>query len=63
MVPRDRPIISIGYKYNLQKVIYFIVKDNAGITKIGIPYLSNYSEQFTNVPIFPVSPLLVMSKK
>ena len=24
MVPRDRPLIDIGYKYNMRKVIYYI---------------------------------------
>ena len=28
MVPGDRPLISIRYKYNAQKVLYFIVTDN-----------------------------------
>ena len=42
VVPGDRPLISIGYKYNMQKVLYFIVTDNTGITNTGIPYLSKY---------------------
>ena len=33
MVPGDRPLIAIGYKYNMRKVLYFIVTDNAGSTK------------------------------
>ena len=28
-VPRDRPIISIGYKYKYWKVLYFIGKEEA----------------------------------
>ena len=63
MVPRYRPLISIGYKYNARKVIYFIVADNAGRTKNGIPYLSKYPNKFTNVAIVPVARPLVMSKK
>ena len=62
MVPGDRPIIAIGYKYNVRKVLSFIVTDNAGSTKTGIPYLSKYPDQFTNVSIRPVSRPLVMSK-
>ena len=62
MVPRDRPIISIGYNYNAWKVLSFIVTDNSGITKTGIPYLSKYPEKFTNVDICPVAHPLVMSK-
>ena len=38
MVPRDRPLIAIGYSYNSRKVLYFIVTDNAGRTKTGIPF-------------------------
>ena len=62
MVPGGRPLIAIGYKYNTRKVIYFIVTDNAGSTKTGIPYLSNYPDQFTNVSICPVARPLSMSK-
>ena len=61
MVPVDRPLISTGYKYNDRKVLYFIVTDNAGITKTDIPYLSKYPYQFTNVAIHPVALPLVMS--
>ena len=63
MVPGGRPLIAIGYKYNARKVLSFIVTDNAGITKTGIPYLSNYPDQFTNVSIRPVACPVVMSKK
>ena len=63
MVPRDRPLIAIGYKYNARKVLSFIVTYNVGITKTGIPYLSKYPDQFTNVAIRPVARPLVMSKK
>ena len=59
MVPGGRPLIAIGYKYNARKVLYFIVTDNAGSTKTGIPYLPKYPDQFTNVAIHPVArPLL-----
>ena len=60
MVPGDRLLIAIGYKYNAQKVLSFIVTDNARSTKTGIHYLSKHPEQFTNVAIIPVSHPLVM---
>ena len=63
MVPGGRPLIAIGYKYNTRKVLSFIVTDNAGSTKTGIPYLSKYPDQFTNVSIRPVARPVVMSKK
>ena len=63
MVPGDRPLISTGYKYNVHKVISFIVTDNTGSTKTGIPYLYKYPDQFTNVSIHPVARPLVMSKQ
>ena len=63
MVPGGRPLIDIGYKYNVRKVLSFIVTDNEGSTKTGIPYLSKYPDQFTNVSIRPVARHLVMSKK
>ena len=62
MVPGGRPLITIGYKYNARKVLCFIISDNAGSTKTGIPYLSKYPDQFTNVPIRPVARPVVMSK-
>ena len=55
MVLGDRPLIAIGYKYNARKVLSFIVTENAGITKTGIPYLSKYPDQLTNVSISPVA--------
>ena len=60
--PGDRPLIAIGYKYNVRKVLSFIVTDKAGSTKTGIPYLSKYPDQFTNVSISPVACPVVMSK-
>ena len=63
MVPGDRTLIAIGYKYNAWKVLYFIVIDNTGSTNNGITYLSKYTDQFTNVAICPVARPLVMSKK
>ena len=63
MVPGYSPLIAIGYKYNVRKVISFIVTYNAGSTKTGIPYLSKYPDQFTNVSIRPVARPLVMSKQ
>ena len=41
VIPRDRTVISIGYKYTKWKVLYFIATGNAGITKDSIHYLSN----------------------
>ena len=55
MVTGGLLLIDIGYKYNARKVLYFIVTDNAGSTKTGIPYLSKYPDQFTNVSILPVN--------
>ena len=63
MVPGDRPLIAIGYKYNVRKVLSFIVTYNTGSTKTGIPYLSKYSDQFTNFSIRPVACPLVMLKQ
>ena len=62
MVPWGRPLIVIGYKYNAREFLSFIVTDNAGRTKAGLPYLSKYPDQFTNVAIRSVARLLVVSK-
>ena len=63
VVPRDRPLIYISYKYNVRKVLYFIVTENSGKKNTGIPYLSKYPDQFTNDSICPVTHTLVMSKQ
>ena len=42
------------------KVLSFIVIDNVGITQTGHPYSSNYTDQFSNVAIFPFACTLVM---
>ena len=62
MVPGGRPLIDIGYKYNMRKILYFIVKDNAWSTQAGLPYLTKYPDQFNNVSLRPVALPLVMSK-
>ena len=51
MVPGDRPLIAIGYKYNARKFLSFIVTENAGSTQEDLTYLSKYLGQFTNVTI------------
>ena len=59
MVPRGRPPIVIGYKYNTRKFLSFIVTYNTVSTQVGIPYLSKYPDQFSNVDIRPVALPLV----
>ena len=49
MVPRGRLRIYINYRYNVRELLYFIVTDNSGITQTGLPYLSNFPDQFSNV--------------
>ena len=63
IVPGYRLLIYTGYKYNVRKVLSLTVTDNVGIKKTGIPYLSKYSDQFTNISNRPVARPLVMSKK
>ena len=60
MVPWGRSLNSIGYTYNEQKVLYFIVTDNTGSTQVDLPYLSKYPGQFYSVANHPVDHLLVM---
>ena len=62
MVPGDSPLIAVGYNYNVRKVLSVIVTDNTRSTKTGIPYVSKYPDQFTNVAIRPVARPLVMLK-
>ena len=62
MVPRDRPLNAIGYKYIVQKVLSYIVTNNTGSTNIGIHYVSKYHDQYTNAAIRPVFVLLLCQK-
>ena len=62
VVPGERPILAIGYKYNCQKVLSFVDTVGAESTMLDINYLSNYPDQFSNVSIFPVAHTLLMSK-
>ena len=60
MVPRFRSIIDIGCKYNVRKVLSFLVTDNTGITQAVLAYLYKYPDQFYNVSIFSVARPLFM---
>ena len=62
IVPGGRSRIAIVNKYNVWKVLSFIVTDNAWITQEGLTYLSNYPEQFSNFVFRPVAHNLVMYK-
>ena len=44
MVHGGRLIIDICYKYNIQKVISFIVTEASGIRKAGLYYLYNFPD-------------------
>ena len=59
-VPGVRPLIAVFYKYNVRKVIYFIVTEKAWRIQAGLPCLSKYPNQFYNVAIRPVARPLVM---
>ena len=62
MVPGERQLLAIGYNCNSWKVLSFVATAGAGSTTLGIPYLSTYPDQFSNVSIFPVARALLMSK-
>ena len=51
-VPGDIPLMAIGYKYIYQKVLEFIAR--GGGTVPGVPYLSRYPDDYSNVSILPV---------
>ena len=62
MLPGGSQIFSVGYKYNVLKVVYFFVTENEGNTQSSITYLSKYPDQSTNFGIFPFTCPLVVSK-
>ena len=51
VLTRDNPLFYINHKYNAVNVLYSFVIEDSGITKDGIPYLSNYPDPFLNVVI------------
>ena len=61
MVTRESPLIANEYKYNARKVLYFIVMEEAGITKSVIHYLCKYPDPFSYVDILLVDITLVVS--
>ena len=62
MVPRVRPLLTVGYKYNTWKVLSFIVTYNSRGAQAGLTCFYNYPEQFYNVSIHPVFHTFVMYK-
>ena len=62
ILPGERWLLNIVYKYNSRKVLSFFSTEGAGSTTLGIPYLSKYPDQFSNVSVSPVACTLIMSK-
>ena len=62
MVPGERPLIEIGYKYNYQNILSFVATVGAGRTMLGINYLLTFPDQFSNISICPVARPHLMSK-
>ena len=57
ITPRDTggiPLLDISYKYNVSKVLGFIVTEWALITAPGVSYLSRLPDIYCNVSICPV---------
>ena len=53
-VPGDRPLTDIRYKYNSRKVLGFVTTEGSGSTEPGDPYLSRYSENYSNFSVNPI---------
>ena len=53
-VPSYRPLMVVGYKCRSQKVLVFIDTEEARSTKPGVPCLSCYPDNYSNVSILPV---------
>ena len=62
MAPSGRPIIAVGYNYNVGRLLHFIATSDAGIKKSDTPYLSKYTEPFYDVDICPVAHPLTIFK-
>ena len=54
IVPGDRTLMAIRYKYNSRKVLGFIATKGAGSNAPGNPYLSRFPDIYPNVSVCPV---------
>ena len=45
----DVPHACVSYKYNLKKVLVFLLTKGAGSTQPGEPYLAKFPDKFGNV--------------
>ena len=54
ILPGERPLLDIGYKYNSRNVLGFIATEGSGSTEPGDYYLSHFPDIFSNVYICPV---------
>ena len=52
-VPEYRPLMAIRYKYNSREVLGVINAERGRITEPGDPYLSCFSDNYSNVSIRP----------
>ena len=43
------PLVCIGYKYDVKKVLVFITTKGAGSTQPGEPYLAKFADKYGNV--------------
>ena len=57
IVPDDKPLMDIRYKYISQKVPGVISIEESLSTEPEVPYLSCYPENYYNISISPISPL------
>ena len=53
-VPGGIPLLYIGYKYSYRMVLWFIDTDGYGSTESGDPYLSCFTEIYSNVSVHPI---------
>ena len=52
--PGERPLLSIGYKYNSGRFLGFIATEGDGSTEPGDPYLSRFTDIYLNISVRPV---------
>ena len=62
MFTGERKILAIGYKYKSWNLLSFVDTEGVGSTTLGIPYLSKYTYQFSNILIGPFARPLLKSK-
>ena len=55
-------LVSIGYKYNRKKVLFFVATPGAGDIEDGQPYVQRWADEYNNIMTRDIPRPAVLSK-